>query len=212
MLVAVLLVGTTVGYGLTQTPVYETSIKVLIAQKQGDAVEGLGSEISGLQQLTLTMAEAVATRPVAEAVIRELNLELSPEVFLESMSVEQLGSTQLIEVSYRGSDPEEAQQIANKIGEVFSRKIAEESPSTNAITATLWERAAVPEDPVSPDLLLYTLLALVVGTTLGVGLAFLLEYLDDSWRSAEEVERVSGVPTYGIIPRFQTPKGAKKKD
>jgi hypothetical protein len=36
---------------------------------------------------------------------------------------------------------------------------------------------------------------------LGVGLAFLLEYLDDGWRSPEEVEQISGVPTYALIPR-----------
>jgi capsular exopolysaccharide synthesis family protein len=36
---------------------------------------------------------------------------------------------------------------------------------------------------------------------LGIGLAFIMEYLDDSWRSPDEVERISGVPAFGVIPK-----------
>jgi len=64
---------------------------------------------------------------------------------------------------------------------------------------------------VSPDPLLNGLVALALGLLLGLGLAFLLEYLDDSWESPEEVERVSGVPTFGVIPGFQVKTSEKKK-
>jgi capsular polysaccharide biosynthesis protein len=202
-------VGATIGYSLMQTPVYEASIKMIIGQKQSGAFEGLGSEIPGLQQLTITMTEAVETRPVAEAVVRELNLEMSAGVLLKNLSAEQIGNTQFIEVSYTDSDPERARRVADTIGEVFSRQVSEVSPSTNAIAATVWEHAEVPKDPVSPNLPLNCLLALVVGATLGVGLAFLLEYRDDSWRSPEEAEQVSGVPTFGVIPRYKVPKAKK---
>jgi capsular polysaccharide biosynthesis protein len=47
------------------------------------------------------------------------------------------------------------------------------------------------------------LLTLAFGLLLGVVLALFLEYLDDSWRSPEEVEQISGVPTYGVIPEFK---------
>lgn len=63
---------------------------------------------------------------------------------------------------------------------------------------------------MSPDPVRNGALALVLGLMLGVGLAFLLEYLDDSWRSPEEVEQVSGVPTFGVIPEFKVPKDVKK--
>jgi capsular polysaccharide biosynthesis protein len=46
---------------------------------------------------------------------------------------------------------------------------------------------------------------------LGIGLAFLMEYLDDTWRSPEEVERVSGVPTFATVPEFDLAKNEKKK-
>ncbi len=46
---------------------------------------------------------------------------------------------------------------------------------------------------------------------LGVVLVLLLEHLDDSWRSAEEVEAVTGVPTFGSIPEFKLEKARKDK-
>lgn len=52
----------------------------------------------------------------------------------------------------------------------------------------------------------------MLGLMLGTGAAFLLEYLDDSWRSPEEAEQVSGVPTFGMVPAFKVkaPKDKKK--
>lgn len=208
-LVAVLLVGAAVGYSFQQTPVYEGSIKILVGQ-EGDPTS-LASEVPGLQQLTQTMAELVNTRPVAESVIQELNLGVAPEDFLANLDVQQISSTQAIEVSYRDSSPERAAEAANTVGDVFANRVSELNPGTSAITATVWEQAATPEDPVSPDPVRNGLLALVAGLILGVGLAFLLDYFDDSWRSPEELELISGVPTFGMVPQVNVPKSKKKK-
>lgn len=210
LLTAVVFAGAAVGLSLTMTPQYEGTIKILVGQEEGrEQVSTLGSDVQGLQQLTQTMAELVSSRPIAEAVIEELNLRMDAEEFLERVSVEQIPETQVVEVAYRSPDPRDAQRVANTIGDVFSEQVSEVSPSANSITATVWERAVTPEEPVSPDLLRNGLLALLLGLMLGTGLAFLLEYLDDSWRSPEEAERVSGVPTFGMIPEFDIPKGKK---
>lgn len=212
LLSALLLAGAVAVFDFLQTPTYEATIKVLVGQQQDSNMptSNLGSDVMGLQQLTRTMAEAVATRPVAEAVIEERNLRMSSEDFLENLSVEQVAETQFIEVSYEDESPREAQRIANAVGEVFSEQVSEVSPSANSITATVWEEAALPDSPASPKPLRDGPLALILGGMLGVALAFLLEQLDDRWRSPEEVERVSGVPTFGVIPEFKIPKGKGK--
>jgi capsular polysaccharide biosynthesis protein len=56
---------------------------------------------------------------------------------------------------------------------------------------------------VSPDPLRDGLLGLVLGLMIGVGLAFLLDFLDDGLKSPDEVEQVSGVPTFASIPEFK---------
>ncbi len=180
-----------VGFSFFQTPVYEASIKILVRQEQeADGPSNLGGDVQGLQQLTQTVAEAVNTRPVADAVKRRLNLRITSEEFLENLNVEQVGSTQFIEVSYKDPDPQGAQRIANAIGEEVSEQVSQVNPIANAITATVWERAVVPDAPVSPNPVRNGLLALVIGGMLGLGLAFLMEYLDNGRRPPEEVEQV----------------------
>lgn len=212
VLVTLVLTGAAVGFSLAQTPQYETSTMILIGQERSDN-EAPNVDVMGLQQLTQTMAEAVGTRPVAEEVIRRLDLPTTPEDLLrENLSVEQIGATQFIKVTYRDTDRERARQAADAVGDVFSERISDVSPSASAVTATVWEQASLPEDPVSPNLILNIGLGLGLGVMLGTGLAFLLEFFDDSWRSPEEAEQVSGAPTFGVIPEFEMPKDLKAKD
>jgi capsular exopolysaccharide synthesis family protein len=206
--VAVVLAGAAVGFSMAQTPVYEASIKILVGQERGITQDP--NYAMGLQQLTQTMVGGVSSRPVAKAVIRQENLQMTPEEFLSHLSAEQETNTQWIQVHYIDSSPERAQRLANAVGDVFSRRISEASSGTIAITATVWERAVVPDAPVSPNPVRSGLLALALGLVIGVGLAFLLEYLDDRWNSPEEMERVSGAPTFGIIPEFKGSKTQKE--
>src|SRR5215204_1693193 len=207
-MVATVLTGAVVGLSLAQTPTYEASITILVGQERG--ITQTPNDVIGLQQLTQTMVGGVSSRRVAEAVIRQQDLRMTSEKFLEEhLSVEQEPNTQWIQVSYRDVSPERAQHVANGVGDVFSKQISEVSPNANAITATVWERAVVPEEPVAPDPMRNGLLALALGLITGVGLAFLMEYLDDSWDSPEEMEQVSGAPTFGIIPELKALKSQK---
>jgi capsular polysaccharide biosynthesis protein len=203
-LVTAVLVGAVVGLNLAQTPNYEASIKVLIGQRAGTNVMPLNSY--SLQETAQTMVEGIDSRPVAEATIRRLGMRTTPEQFLANLSAEQVPETQYIEVRYRDPSPEKAQRVVNAVGDVFSKRISETSTSANGVTASVWERAVLPDSPVSPNPVRNGILALMFGLMLGVGLALLLEYLDDSWRSPEELEQVSGVPTFGVIPEYRIAK------
>lgn len=210
VLLALISAAAAIGFSLLKTPVYEASISVLVGQDQGVVTED-ASAATGLQQVTQTMAELAHTRTVASSVIDEMGLSVTPETFLENMTVEQTAETQVVQISYTDPDPERATEVANTTGRVFSDQVAEVSPNANAVTATVWEQASVPDSPASPQPLRNGALALVLGLMLGVALAFLLEHLDDSWRSPEEAERVSGVPTFGVVRTFEARKETPKK-
>src|SRR5215208_1268684 len=198
VLIIVLIEGLAVGSSFLQTPQYEASIKVLIGQKS-DATPAPVS-VYDLQQLTLTMAQAVATYPVADAAIRRSNLSVAPETLVDNLDSAAIEETQFIEVTYANSDPQEAKRIVNAVGDAFSEQVSRISPSANAVTATVWEEARVPESPVSPNPVHRAFFALVIGVVLGAGLALLLEVFDDRWQSPEEVEEYSGMPTLGVVP------------
>lgn len=77
--------------------------------------------------------------------------------------------------------------------------------SSNLITVV--DPARLPEAPASPRVLLNTLLAALVGLLLALGIASTMEYLDDTVKSSEDVEAVTGLPTLGTIIKMKGEKG-----
>ena len=66
-----------------------------------------------------------------------------------------------------------------------------------------------PLAPYKPKPELYLALALVLGTMIGIGTAFFLEYLDNSIKTVEELEKIVHIPSLGLIPMVEngaTPK------
>jgi len=98
-------------------------------------------------------------------------------------------------------------QYQNSYAALLSRyeeiRLAEAQAVDNVVVA---EPAEVPLYPVKPRTLLNTLLASVVGGMLAVGTAFLIEYLDDTIKTSEDVGRDLGLSTLGIIARFHAAK------
>jgi len=77
-----------------------------------------------------------------------------------------------------------------------------------ADNVSVFRRADVPDldQPVRPRRVMNTLLAGAVGSMLAVGVAFLVEYMDDTIKTPEDVSRALGLDTLGVIGKFN--KGA----
>jgi capsular polysaccharide biosynthesis protein len=141
VMAAIVLVAMTVSIAsLAKTPQYEASTKILIGQeKDSQQPSGLPAQAERLQEVTMTLAEATRTRPVAEATIERLGLHMTPDEFLERLDAETVDNTQFIEVSYTDVDPKRAQVVANTVGDVLSKKVRVTSPGANSTIANIWE-------------------------------------------------------------------------
>ena len=64
--------------------------------------------------------------------------------------------------------------------------------------------AVVPHNPIKPRVKLNIAIGGVLGLFVGVGLAFLLEFVDNTIKTKEDVERVLGLPVIGQIPEFES--------
>ncbi len=87
--------------------------------------------------------------------------------------------------------------LANNYNQI---RIAEAQATNNVVIA---KPAVVPLSPVRPRTMTNVLLALIVGGMLAVGAAFLVEYLDDTVKSPDDVTRVTGLSTLGAIARMK---------
>jgi capsular exopolysaccharide synthesis family protein len=91
-----------------------------------------------------------------------------------------------------------AQQLyATLLGELQRARIAE---SSEAGYVTVIDQATQPFAPISPNRRRIFLTALIFGAILGLGAAVVLENLDDSVKSPDEVRDQFGLPVVGTIP------------
>jgi receptor protein-tyrosine kinase len=219
LLTGIVLTGLALGYSMTQPPRYEATARVVVVQKapqeqagdqSGFVPSNLESDVGAVQTLAAPMTEAMQSRRVAQHVVQQLNLKVPPEALLAGLVAEPIEATQFIDITYNSEDPELATKIANAFAEQSSEVALPVSPTSNRVSTDLWESAQVPTR-VGPNTLRNGLIGLALGLVLGVGLAFLLEYLQNKPRSSKDVERVSGVPTLGIVPAYGVVKSARRQ-
>ena len=81
-------------------------------------------------------------------------------------------------------------------------KIKESGVASSGATSNIRivEKASVPIDPTKPNKKKNLLLSIILGVFGGVGLAFFLEYLDQTVRTEEDVQNLLGLPVLSVIP------------
>jgi capsular polysaccharide biosynthesis protein len=208
ILVALLTAGIAVGVSLLQPPAYDATALVVVRPTQtSNSQAGFSNTITGLQTLAHEMAVVGLTPSMVEAIVHaraELPSPVSAADLHNNLKVEQLADTRFIQLSYRGTEPNQTQAVTNLAAEAFTRQMPEVSGVATDAVVTVSEPATLPNAPQSPNPLRNGLVALAMGLILGVGLALLLDrFAVGSWQSPEEVESVLGVPTFGAIPDFE---------
>lgn len=83
-------------------------------------------------------------------------------------------------------------------------RVAEAQTTASVVQAEL---ASAPGQPIRPRTRNNTALAGVVGLMIAAGIVFLIETLDDTLRTAEQVARELGLPVLGIIATHTVPEG-----
>lgn len=71
----------------------------------------------------------------------------------------------------------------------------------NLSTVSILDAAKVPDRPDSPKVLLNTVLSVILGTLLGLGVGLLAEMIDRRVRSAEDLIDILQVPVLGVVKR-----------
>ena len=167
--------------------------------------------ISGIRQIEAEI-QAEANR-----LEKTIKAELDRAIDVENKLTQSLEHQKQFALSLgeRGIEYEVLKQQAESRQDVydFLLKQSEEIGLSSAISSSnmrIVDEAAIPVEPVRPKILLNILMAIVFSLLTGAGLAFFLEYLDNSVKTPMDVSIKLGLPVLGMIP-FETPAKGKIK-
>ncbi|WP_300856057.1 YveK family protein, partial [uncultured Clostridium sp.] len=178
-------------------PQYEASTTMMVNYKQDQDMLMNFNELQMSQKLATTYSQIIKSERIADAVIEKLELDLSAEELNKKISVSQVESTEILKITVKDSDAELAALIANTEADIFKQQINEMMKVDNVSTIDV---AKVPENPVAPNKVMNIAIATVLGMMVSVGLVFVLEFLDRTYKTPTDIERHLGLPILGAIP------------
>lgn len=149
------------------------------------------------QRLVSTYGEIIKSRVVTDQVIENLALDLSYNTFRDKVSVNLVKDTEIIKIQVTDNNPILAATIANEIATVFIDSVKDIMKVENVQVIDI---AQVPNAPTKPRPMLNIAIAGVLGIMSGIILTFLLEFLDNTIKSPDDVERAIQLPVIGAIP------------
>ncbi|PFZ48123.1 YveK family protein [Bacillus wiedmannii] len=183
------------------TPIYQSSTQILVNQKKQEGTALQIGEVQTNIQLTNTYKVIIKSPVILEQVKEKLKLQETLQELTKNIDVANERDSQVISVTVQNKNPRTASAIANKIAEVFQSEVAK-IMSVDNVTVLSKAEVLGNQSPIKPRPMLNVAIAFVVGLMVAVGLAFLLEYLDNTLKKEEDVEKSLGLPVLGIVARM----------
>lgn len=144
-----------------------------------------------------TLEVIIKDKTVLDKVITKLGIERTPESLAQSIQVGSIDETQVVKISVIDVNPELAAEIANTTASVFIQEIP---TIMDFDDVRLLSDAQVNPIPINESNENKIFVAAVIGgIVIGIGLIFLVDSLDESIRSEQEVEELLEVPILGSV-------------
>lgn len=180
------------------TPIYQASTQLLVNQKKNDQTMYNTSELQSNLQLINTYNVIIKSPAILDLVAKELGNGLTASEINGKITVGSETDSQVVNISVQDEDPNQAAEIANTIATVFSKEIVELMSVDNV---SILSPAIITDGqaPIKPQPVLNIAIALVVGLMAAVGLAFLLEYFDNTVKNEQDIEKTLELPILGVI-------------
>src|SRR6266705_14451 len=206
-LITAVAVGAAAGYTYRQPKLYKSSMKIVVGQGQGIFLPEVGNVA---EQFTQTMSSLIQTDIVAERVIQQLRLRITPSTLLSDLRVVTKPETAVLEVSYVDTDPSRGTRILATVGAVFTQLVDERLAPANgtanatavqtAVSVSIFDFAHSLPGSIQPKPARNVSVAGILGLLFGFVGAFVRERFDDTIRSLDEAERTFGQATTATFP------------
>jgi capsular polysaccharide biosynthesis protein len=162
-----------------------------------------GERVAGLDRLIATFAAMASTEPIATDAAKVAGVARSAEDIASHTAAQQVPETDLIHVAVTDGDAATSQVLANAVATSLVDQVRRFEPRSKRAEAdqviSLYEPATAPVEN-SKGTTRNLVLAGLFGILVAGALVALLEYLDISVRSADDVERQLELPVLAVVP------------
>lgn len=186
-------------------PVYQASTKLIVNQtKDNNPLTSLDFNTVNMNlKLIDTYKEIIRTPAVMDKVVAQYpNLSITSDQLIGKVKVSSVNNTQVMTLAVQDLSYNRAVEIVNAISQVFKQEI----PNIMKVDNVSILNEALPKEnpaPVAPNPLLNVIISLIVSLMAAVGIVFLLDYLDDTLKTEQDIQDVLGLTTLTVIAKMK---------
>ena len=195
---ALLMAGSAWGFSKMQTPIYESTLRLLVSPSRTDFGQAQAAKV-----LMRSYTEWMRSGYRAQEVINLLQLDMVPDALLGNIGIASDDSSFIITLEVENTNPD----LANDIARTWGNLLIQWQDGNNA-DLRKEDRIGIEfvDDPrpslKSPKTSINTVAGGVFGALLGLIIIFILEWIDSGiLRRGEDIERFLDVPLVGTIPK-----------
>lgn len=199
---AIVTVGT-----LIMTPVYQAVTTIRIATVSEGALSNLRYDITYADRLMNTYADIATSGPLLAELGQKLGTNRLPNIKTEIVT-----DSELMKIEVEDKDPVFAAKVANTLAQILITEMSYDVPARSGQlqrgeALSVIDPAQPPSEPSSPRTSLNIALGILLGLVGGCLLAFVLENLDTTLHSANDIEKAVQWPMLGQIPVGRRKRG-----
>ena len=196
------------------TPKYSASTSLVLvsnnSQTTGNTITA--TDITVNSKLVSTYSEIVKSKNIMRQVISNLGIKIDEDELRKNVTVSSVKDTELIEITVTNENPSYSAKLANEIAKVFTAKIKDLYNIENIQVVDEAEVETTPSNVNHPkDVMIFTFIGIVVAA----GYVLIMNMLDTTVKTAEEVEKELKIPVLATIPLYSFEpaknKGGKKR-
>lgn len=208
----ILIVIITIGIGVVYTlgfvsPKYSAKTTLVLATAGESDKSITTTDVTLNSKLVSTYSEIVKSDSVIGVVIDNLKLSISQKALKSAVSVSAVEDADIIRITVTTGDAEESAKIANEIAKVFSEKIKELYKINNI---NILDQASPNYTPSNINHTKDIVIFAFVGMVIAVGYVLIVNMLDTTIKSAEDIEKGMGLPVLVSIPLIDGISNNKK--
>lgn len=178
------------------TPKFTATAKLYMVSASSDTLVNL-TDLNLGTSLSADYEEVVKIRPIFEDVIKKLDLPYTYEELLRMTTISVVKNTRILTIKVTSTDPDEAYEIANAMAKAAESQVPRLMDTSKP---HIIEPAIVPIKKSSPSYSKNIIVGALIGLFIVLGILTAAFVMDDTFNSAEDVEKMFGIMPLTTIP------------
>lgn len=177
-------------------PIYTSSVKIFAGKDEQIQGDYSSTELDSYKTLINSYIEIIKTDDFMNTVIQKGSLNMTSGQLMGGLSFSTAQNAPILTISYTGVDPEIAQNVVSTLASEFEVGVKE--IILNTYTKIIDSVKVVEKLPAKSKVVFVGFMA---GLLIGIGLVFVMDYLDDTVAQSEELEKILPIPVLAELPQ-----------